>query len=129
MKLRAWTLAAALLPAVASAQSVTTSASLTGRVLDPSGAAVAGAPVTATNIDRNQVWTAETDQSGRFRFFSLPLGAYRVDVAAPGFRPVSRSVTLAIGDTLDLPLTLEISGVSAAVDVVAQPAVIDTARY
>ncbi|HEX2445862.1 MAG TPA: carboxypeptidase regulatory-like domain-containing protein [Vicinamibacterales bacterium] len=128
MQVRAWMLAAALLPAAASAQTVTTSASLTGRVLDPSGAAVVAAPVSATNIDRNQAWRVETDHAGRFRFFSLPLGAYRVDVAAPGFRSVSRAVTLAIGDTLDLPLTLEVAGVSAAVDVVAQPAVVGTAR-
>jgi hypothetical protein len=126
---RVWLLAAAaLLPASLAAQTVTTSASLTGRLTDASGSAVAGATISAARIERRQTWTALTDAAGRFRFVSLPLGTYRVEVAMTGFASLVRTVTLAVGETLDLPLTLEVAGVTAAVEVNAEPPIVDTAR-
>jgi Carboxypeptidase regulatory-like domain/TonB dependent receptor-like, beta-barrel len=128
MRTTVWLLAAALLPASLAAQTVTTSASLTGRLTDASGSAVAGATVSAAHIERRQAWTALTDAVGRFRFVSLPLGTYRVEVAVAGFAPVARVVTLSVGETLDLPLTIEVAGVTTAVDVTAEPPIVDTTR-
>jgi hypothetical protein len=50
-------------------------ASISGRVTDPSGAAVPGATVTARQTDTNVPADAVTDSSGRFRFPYLRVGA------------------------------------------------------
>ena len=52
-------------------------ASLTGLVGDPTGAAVAGAAVTAKNRATNVDTSATTDSSGYYTFPSLPVGAKR----------------------------------------------------
>src|SRR6201981_2826034 len=54
------------------------SASLSGVITDPSGAAVVGAAVTAKSLDTGVSRTAATDQSGRYRFFLLPGGCFEV---------------------------------------------------
>src|SRR5215472_629578 len=55
------------------------SASLSGVITDPSGAAVVGASVTAKSLDTGASRTTATDQTGRYRFF-LPVGLYEVRV-------------------------------------------------
>src|SRR5438067_10959668 len=57
-------------------------ATLTGTITDQTGAVVAGANVTATNIATNVGSTTQTTDSGLYRFPTLPVGAYRVVVAA-----------------------------------------------
>ncbi len=61
--------------------------SVTGTVLDPSGASVPGAEVTLTDVDRDTRSTVKTDASGRYLFRSLPPGDYSLRVNAPGFEP------------------------------------------
>ena len=61
------------------------SASLSGQITDPSGAAVSAASVTAKNLDTGISRTVPTDQSGRYRFFVLPVGPYEVRVIKEGF--------------------------------------------
>src|SRR5580704_12812945 len=69
------------------AQSASTGA-LTGRITDPSGAAVAGATVTATNAGTAQMRTAMTGADGTYTFSLLPPGNYRVKIEATGFETV-----------------------------------------
>ena len=69
------TLALALmLNGVTRAQESLTSASITGRVLDPSGAAIAHAMVSAQEMSTNLHYMQECDSQGRFRFAYLPPG-------------------------------------------------------
>jgi hypothetical protein len=72
---------AALLPAQTPA-----AGSLSGKLTDPSGAVVANATVTATNIDNGQTRTATTGADGGYRFTMLPPGNYRVKFEASGFQ-------------------------------------------
>src|SRR6516165_421644 len=51
-------------------------ASISGTVTDASGAAVAGATVTATNVDTGVVTTQTTNAQGYYSFQALPLGKY-----------------------------------------------------
>src|SRR5580700_4493733 len=69
------------------AQEVT--ASITGTVTDPSGAAVAGAKVTTTSAERGITYTATTNDSGLYRLSDLPAGTYDLKVEKPGFAVVS----------------------------------------
>ena len=50
-----------------------------GNVRDPSGAAVAGVKVVATNVETNLSQPTQSDVAGEYRFLSLPAGTYKVE--------------------------------------------------
>lgn len=116
------------LAAPAIAQQTVTSATLSGRVQDARAAAIAGASVTATNLATNQAQTATTNSDGRYRFPYLQVGTYRLTVEAEGFAPLNKQLTLTIGQALELPLELEVSSVSAHVNVITDVPLVETAR-
>src|SRR5262249_42066278 len=60
-------------------------ASLYGTVTDSSGAAIAGAKVTATNLGTNVTWTMSTDVAGNYAIPDLPIGQYKLDAEHAGF--------------------------------------------
>ena len=72
------------------AQETINDASVSGRVTDPSGAAVPGATVMARQTATNVAAESVTDASGRVRFPYLRVGAYEVTVALPGFQTAAR---------------------------------------
>jgi len=81
------------------AQSGTTGA-LSGTVTDPSGAVIAGATVTATNVGTGQERTATTDATGGYKFSLLPPGSYSVKFSAAGFKTAEiASVTVNATET------------------------------
>lgn len=114
-----------LLPA--RAQQAINSATLSGQVEDAGGAVIAGATVTALNLEQNQTWTATTDRQGRYRFFYLPVGSYQLKLERTGFATVERQLTLTVGQTLDVPIKLGVGALAARVDVLAIP-VVETVR-
>src|SRR6266550_9229600 len=60
---------------------------ITGTVLDPSGAVVAGAEVRIVNQDTGALTrTTKTDANGSFNATLLPVGNYTVNVASSGFQ-------------------------------------------
>lgn len=91
------------------AQQAPTSATVRGTVHDAGGAPVAGATATITRLERNQAQTAVTDGQGRFRFPVLAVGDYQLDLAAAGFAPWQRRLTLTVGAALEVPVTLGVS--------------------
>jgi len=64
-------------------------ASLTGAVLDPNGAVVAGARVVVYNSKTGEAKTATTDEGGVYHLESLTPGTYTVMFSAEGFEPES----------------------------------------
>ena len=83
------------------------SASLSGTVTDPSGAALSGAAVAARNVDTGAVRATVTNAEGHYQFFSLPVGQYELRSAKAGFQEEVRTgVHLAVGQgaTLDMEL-------------------------
>lgn len=94
-----------------------TSGTLSGRIEDASGASVNGASVTATHLETNQQFTTISDHEGRFRFPYLRTGAYDLKIDAQGFAQVTKQMTVSIGQALDLPVKLEVAGVSEQVNV------------
>lgn len=113
---------------VAAAQQNVTSATLSGRIEDASGAVVSGASVTATHHETNQQLTATSDAEGRYRFPYLRIGDYDVKIDALGFSSLSRQLTLSVGQSLDLPVKLDVAGVSAQVDVGSDVPAVETVR-
>jgi protocatechuate 3,4-dioxygenase beta subunit len=60
-------------------------ATITGRALDPKGASVPNATVTATNTETGIKRTTLTTNDGLYRFENLPPGFYNVNIDAAGF--------------------------------------------
>jgi len=120
--------AIAFLPGGAIAQETLNYGSVSGRVTDVTGAAVAGAQVIARQRETNVTGTTSTDQQGRFRFAYLRVGPYEITIRATGFAAVSRQVTLTVGAAYDLPMSLSIAAVEASVSVTASPPLIETVR-
>src|SRR5436190_23993202 len=111
-----------------SAQETMTSASVSGRVTDSSGAVVEGAQVQARHIETNQTSTARTDSEGRFRFPYLKIGHYEIKVQQPGFADGVRTVTLTVGGAFDLPFSLAVGSTQTNITVTAEAAVLEAAR-
>src|SRR5690348_16909665 len=80
---------AVLLPLQSRAQEVT--AAITGRVTDPTGAAVAGAKVTATDTQRGTQWPTTTNGDGAYNLPRIPVGTYNVKVENSGFQTTQQS--------------------------------------
>lgn len=112
----------------AGAQQSVDSATISGRIVDPTGAAVAGAQLRIRNTERNQAWTGQSDERGRFHFLYLPPGPYELSAEATGFAARTLPLTLTVGQALDLPLALALPGVSARVDVAGDTPMVETRR-
>src|SRR5688572_10710149 len=98
-----------LLLAVAPLQAQRTTASLSGRVLDPTGAVLPGATVTVTNAaTRVRAWSGVADHQGQYVAPSLPVGTYDLEASLAGFKTVSvKGVPLTVDQSarVDLPLS------------------------
>ena len=104
-----------------------TEASLTGQILDPSGAAIPGAQVTVTNVGTAIARAVQANTSGRYLVTNLNPGSYKVSVEASGFSTkVLTGITLEVGQagSLDVPMALGLS--TQTVEVTALAAVTDT---
>ena len=77
-----------------------------GTVRDISGAPIPYARVTATHVEQNHTWEAVADDSGRFRFVALPSGSYRLALDAAGLAPMTRTVTIYVGQRPEASITL-----------------------
>ncbi len=115
-------------PRAGIAQQSIDSASVAVRALDPSGGAIAGAAVSIRHIERNQRRVERADEHGRFMFLYLAPGAYELRVESAGFEHRTVSLTLTAGQALDIPVVLNISGLTASVDVVTAAPLMDTRR-
>ncbi len=102
-------LLALVAPAVVQAQVV--GGTISGRVTDVTGALIPEAQVIVRNMDTGGQRRLTTDKNGTFSAPSEPVGIYTLEASAPGFAPYKNSsVTLTIGQTLELDLTLRAAG-------------------
>ena len=102
-------------------------ASVTGRVTDPSGAVVSGAQVKITALSTNTVSTAMTGADGLYNFPSLQIGAYTLEVTAPGFQTYDqKGISLRVNDAPQLNVTLKVGAVSDKVEVEADVNMVQT---
>ena len=101
----------------------------TGRVTDPSGAVVSKAAVTIHNVQTNVDTKTVTTGDGNYTVPYLKPGVYSVSAAAAGFKTAIRSdITLEVGQTSTVNLTLAVGSKQDSVTVVADAAQLDFAK-
>ncbi len=112
----------------ASAQSAT-SATIVGQVVDPQGAVVPDAKVTATNKDTGIGRTVNTTSSGNYTIPNLTPGTYNVRVEAKGFKVGEvKDILLNLGDQRDLGFKLGMAGSTESVEVTTAAPLIETTK-
>jgi hypothetical protein len=103
-------------------------ASISGTVTDPSGAAIVGATVTATNVDTGIVSTQQTNGQGFYSFQSLPLGKYTVEIKQQGFKSYARTdLVLDVDSALVVDVALVVGQSSDKVEVTSSALHVETA--
>jgi hypothetical protein len=118
-----------LLTGLMRAQGVGTSGDISGTVTDPSGAIVAGANVTVTDVGKGTKHTVVSGSSGEYHVFGLMPSTYSVSVNKTGFQPeIAKAVTVTIGQTSVMNFQLKVSQVSESVEVTAEVPVVETQR-
>ncbi len=111
----------------AHAQGQAETATISGTATDPSGGAVAGAKVEATNVGTNVVSSTVTDPAGRYTLSALPVGTYNVQAANTGFKTVVRAnVVLAVGGSVVVDFSLPIGQITQTVNVESDVSRVET---
>jgi hypothetical protein len=114
-----------LLPSLARSQEVT--ASIVGTVLDPSGAAVSGATITAKDLDRGTILTTTTNSEGAFNISGVPVGKYQIKAEAKGFQSaVNPAFTITLNQTARLNFQLRVGQTTETVEVTAVAPLLQT---
>ena len=105
----------------------TVSGRFLGTIRDQQGAVVPNATVTAKNTGTGAERSTVTDSSGGFTIDSVPAGEYQVTASATGFQTEIRSgVTMTVGATLRIDLSLNVGAVSEKVEIVGEAPQVDT---
>ena len=88
--------------------------SLIGTIRDASGAVVANASVTVTNINTGIVTKVASSGSGDYEVPSLHVGVYTVDAEASGFAPAeAKNITISVAGRTRIDLTLKVGQANA----------------
>src|SRR5579871_5490154 len=88
-------------------------ASLTGRITDPTGAVVPQASVKIESAGSGLSATAISDEQGYYNFSALQPGVYNVTISKAGFKPIRETrVELAVQQAARLDLVLEVGSVT-----------------
>jgi len=99
-----------------------------GTIVDPSGALLPAASVTARNTATGLEYRTVSSSAGDFAFSDLPIGIYRVTAHKDGFRDlVAERIPIDAGAVYSLPLKLQVASAATAVVVTASALTIDTA--
>src|SRR5208337_3915234 len=100
--------------------------SVSGEIVDPQGAVVVGADVTATNVATGVAITVKTSETGFFYFPSLRPDLYRIEVKATGFKQSVLEVEVHVQDRLAKTITLTMGSSTETVNVSATAAGVET---
>lgn len=122
MHLRLIALLLSILCVFALGQTRSTSGDIKGTITDPSQRAVAKASVQLSNAATGVRRTATTGIDGAFLLPLLPPGQYRISVTAQGFtEKILEGIVVRVGDTVVLPVVLEVGGIATQIEVRPDP--------
>src|ERR1700730_18160030 len=93
-------------------------ASVDGIVSDSTSRVIFNAQVTMTETDKGLVRTGTTDTEGRYAFPNLPVGPYRLEVKAPGFKDhIQSGLVLQVGNNIQMNVAMQVGSVSERVEI------------
>ncbi len=102
-------------------------ATITGTVTDPSGLAIAGAPIEAKNVETGALYTAATTNAGNYAISGLPVGTYVLTAQAPGFKTYTHTnLAVEAGQVLREDIPLQVGATSESVTVQAEASLLKT---
>jgi hypothetical protein len=100
---------------------------ISGTVQDPTGAIVAGASVTATNVDTNVQTARKTTSAGNYNITPLIPGTYIVTVAASGFEGyIQENITVNALETVAVNAKLTVGRATESVTITSAPPLLET---
>src|SRR5208282_1532736 len=103
------------------------SASVRGTVVDASGANVAAVRITAIQIETGLQRTAVSDAQGVYVLLELPVGHYRLEAEAKGFKKyVQEGISLDVNQTATVAIHLAVGTASQEIEVKADAPVIES---
>jgi len=109
----------------AAAQQIT--GSIRGTVIDPSGAIVQSATVTAKQIETGLTRVAVTDHQGEYVLVELPIGHYQLEVRAQGFQKyLQQGISLDVNETATVGIHLKLGSETQQVEVKADAALVQS---
>src|SRR5580700_9554677 len=101
--------------------------SIRGTVLDPSGAVVQAATLTAKHIETGLTRAAVTDRQGAYVLAELPIGHYQVEVHARGFQKyLQQGISLDVNETATVSIRLKVGAETQQVEVRADAALVQS---
>lgn len=100
-------------------QSLGSTGTIEGTVLDPTGAVVAGATVRISNPITRYQKSAETDANGGFVFRNVPFNHYHISITLKGFGPLAQDVDVRTSVPILLKPTLSLAASQTEVNVEA----------
>ena len=105
----------------------TTTATLSGIVTDESGAVLPGAHVVVANTETGVQRSISTNEKGYYLVSELAPGRYQVTVSQSGFETLVRAgITLAVGQSVSLPLAMKVGAVTEQVTVTGEAPAVNT---
>src|SRR5215471_6918401 len=114
-----------LLAAAAFGQATT--ATISGTVTDPTGAAVAGAKITATAVDTNVARTVNAIADGTFSILFLPVVNYWFNIDAKGFKKFEQTgIVLDVNRNARVDAVLQVGALSETVEVKSDAPIVET---
>jgi len=81
-----------------------TTGEVSGRILDPQGAAIDHALVTLVNLADSSHRQSTSDEQGRFELHFVELGSYLLRAEAPGFVPVGKTLSVVSGQRISVDM-------------------------
>ncbi|MBZ5664188.1 MAG: TonB-dependent receptor [Acidobacteriia bacterium] len=104
-----------------------TSATITGRITDPTKAVLPGVKVMVVNVLTNVRQETSTDQTGNYTVPSLPPGTYQIEVQRAGFKTILKpGVVLHVQDVAAINFEMAIGSISESITVQAGGLVVNT---
>lgn len=124
-----WTVVALLGFAIYSISQAVNNAQIHGSVTDVSGAAIVGAQVKATETATGLTRTTTTGSAGDYSLPNLPVGPYKLEVSAQGFRQyIQTGIVLQVSENPRVDVRLEVGAVSTVEEVRADAAMVTTSE-
>ena len=104
-----------------------TTGSISGRVVDASGAGIPNAEVTALHADTGATRKSVSSQDGNYAFPDLPIGEFELSVSHPGFkRYIEKGLELHVSERLGVTVALQVGELSQEISVTSTAETVQT---